>query len=279
MGGGERQVVQPISPAVGHTREVDDGDPGDAVDDGDHERIIALLEQALSRSGKALSNIEHRAVPAWRARTRGEHRWIVSVAVTVAIALQVSLPARLALPPWWLLPILGTALLIGLLLGSPTRIDHRSSVLRATSISLTIVLSLANAVSAGRLIGRVVRGTFGSNAVPLLVSGGAIWATNVVVFGLWFWELDRGGPAARAHAIRKYPDFLFPQMSSPEFAPVDWEPAFIDYLYLSFTNATAFSPTDVLPLARWAKMTMTLQSVVSLSTVALVIARAVNIFK
>ena len=143
--------------------------------------------------------------------------------------------------------------------------------MRAASIGLTVVLSLANAVSAGRLILRVVEGRFGSTAGPLLLSGGAIWATNVIVFGLWYWELDRGGPAARAHGVEDVPDFRSADDEPGSGAP-DWEPRFADYLYVSFTNATAFSPTDVLPMATWVKMTMMLQSVVSLSTVALVIA-------
>ena len=101
----------------------------------------------------------------------------------------------------------------------------------------------------------------------------------MIVFSLWYWDLDRGGPVARAHAMRAHPDFLFPQMASPELAPPDWEPLFVDYFYTSFTNATAFSPTDVMPLSRWAKLAMMLQSAVSLATLALVIARAVNILK
>jgi len=112
-----------------------------------------------------------------------------------------------------------------------------------------------------------------------LLTGAAIWLTNVLVFAFWYWDLDGGGPAQRAIGAGGYPAFLFAQMQSPEVAPDDWKPTFVDYLYLSFTNATAFSPTDVLPLARWAKLTMMLQSLVSLSTVALVIARAVNILK
>jgi uncharacterized membrane protein len=100
--------------------------------------------------------------------------------------------------------------------------------------------------------------------------------TNVIVFALWYWEWDRGGPLARAHGQHQYADFLFAQMQSPETASPDWEPMFLDYLYLSFTNSTAFSPTDVLPLSRWAKMLMMGQSSVSLVTVVLVVARAVN---
>ena len=202
---------------------------------------------------------------------------MVSLSVVAAIVLQLALPRKLALPPVWLLPAAGVSLLVGLLVVNPNRIDRRSRVIRSMSIGLTIVLSLANAASAARLIVNVVNGHMGTKATPLLWSGASIWSTNVIVFGLWFWELDRGGPAARAHGVHHYPDFLFPQMTSPEFAPADWEPQYVDYLYLSFTNATAFSPTDVLPMVRWAKMTMLLQSAVSLSTVALVIARAINI--
>ena len=113
----------------------------------------------------------------------------------------------------------------------------------------------------------------------MLRNGGAIWLTNVIVFALWYWEMDRGGPAARACGTHEYPDFLFTQMTAPELVAKDWEPAFLDYLYLSFTNATAFSPTDTLPLSRWAKMTMMFQSAVSLVTVALVVARAVNVLE
>ena len=111
----------------------------------------------------------------------------------------------------------------------------------------------------------------------LLASGASIWATNVIAFGLWYWEFDRGGPVRRAEGTAQHPDLMFPQMASPELAPPDWEPHFVDYLYMSFTNATAFSPTDVMPLARWAKMTMAVQSAVALLVGVLVIARAVNV--
>ncbi len=106
-----------------------------------------------------------------------------------------------------------------------------------------------------------------------------MWVTNVIAFALWYWEFDRGGPVHRAAGTVQHPDLMFPQMASPQLAAADWEPYFTDYLYLSFTNATAFSPTDVMPLARWAKMAMLVQSAVSLSIGALVIARAINILK
>jgi len=139
-------------------------------------------------------------------------------------------------------------------------------------------LSLFNGYSAERLIDHLLRGGE-SDATRLLLTGGAIWLTNVIAFSLWYWDFDRGGPVQRMLATKPYPDFQFPQMENPTLAPKDWEPFFIDYLYLSFTNALAFSPTDVMPLSRWAKLTMLLQSILSVLIVALVIARAVNILK
>ena len=152
-------------------------------------------------------------------------------------------------------------------------------LMKSGALALIAAISLANLWSAGHLIRGLIRHTEGSDAGTLLANGAAIYVTNIVAFGLWYWEFDRGGPVARARAERAYPDFLFPQMSNPELASPDWAPNFIDYLYVSFTNATAFSPTDVMPLSRWAKVLMGVQSAVSLTTVGLVIARAVNILK
>ena len=200
--------------------------------------------------------------------------------MAVAVALQFPLPDRLVLlRPAWLLPALEGLLLLGLVMANPRRINRESRAIRLLSLTLAALLSLANAWSVARLVTGLVHGTEGNTAGPLLVTGGAIWLTNVIVFGLWYWEFDRGGPVARANATRMYPDFLFVQMTSPNLAPPGWEPAFGDYLYLSFTNATAFSPTDVMPLSRWAKMGMTTQATVSIVTVALVVARAVNILR
>ena len=218
--------------------------------------------------------------PAWKRPTKGEARWQVAVAVAVAIALQFPLPGRLVLlHPAWLLPAVEGMLLLALVVVNPHRIDRESRAIRLAGLTLAAVISLANAWSVARLVIGLVNGTERGNAGPLLVTGGAIWLTNVIVFGLWYWEFDRGGPVARANATRMYPDFLFVQMTSPHLAPPDWEPAFSDYLYLSFTNAAAFSPTDVMPLSRWAKMAMTMQAAISIVTVALVVARAVNILR
>ena len=217
------------------------------------------------------------APPAWRRATPGEARWPVSLAMAVAIALQVALPNELSVASRFLLPAVEAVILIVLLALNPRRIDRVSRPLRSLGLALIAVASLANGYSAVVLISGLVNGTQGSSAGPLLTSGGAIYLTNVLVFALWYWELDRGGPASRSLALNVNPDFLFPQMGTPHVADPDWEPRFADYLYVSSTNATAFSPTDTMPLTRWAKMTMLLQSTIALVTIALVIARVVNI--
>jgi 5-methyltetrahydropteroyltriglutamate--homocysteine methyltransferase len=202
----------------------------------------------------------------------------------VAIALQLPIHGRLSLVhPDWVLPAVQGLLLIGLVAANPRRINRESKALRSLALGLAALLSVVNAYAAGMLVLEIVQGKAPSTAGPLLATGASIWLTNVVVFALWYWEFDQGGPVARALATkRRYPDFLFANMTvadDPDLCQKGWRPAFGDYLYLSFTNATAFSPTDTLPLSGWAKMAMTLQSVVSLVTVALVVARAVNILQ
>jgi hypothetical protein len=215
-------------------------------------------------------------LPAWLSRTKGEHRVPVALAIIVLITLQVNLASDLVFQPWYLMPALEVALLVVLLLASPTRITRESTMLRIVGLALVGVASVATLWSGFRLARGLIAGDVGDDAIELLVSAALVWFTNVIVAALWYWEFDRGGPAARANGRNPYPDFLFPQMTAPELARKDWEPTFPDYLYLSFTNTTAFSPTDILPLSRWAKMAMMLQSAGSLVLVALVIARGVN---
>ncbi len=240
---------------------------------------MSWVERLLDPSKSVVRSAHDHVGPAWRRVTRGEPRLPVSIAVVVAITLEATLPARVANQPRWVLPGISAALLIGIIATNPRRINRRSPALRAASLLLIAVMSAANIASAARLIFDLVNGEGLRDPTQLLLTGASIWLTNVIVFALWYWEFDRGGPVARAVAPRPYPDFLFPQMTSPDLAPEHWEPQFVDYLYTSFTNATAFSPTDVMPLSRWAKMTMLVQSAISLVTVALVIARAVNILK
>lgn len=212
--------------------------------------------------------------PAWRRATAGESRWAASIALLIAIACQMVLPVEFTTYRW-LVPAIELGMLVWSLLMNPNRIDRHSGALRRVNLALIGVLTLANARAAWGLVDHIVGGQ-ATNAGRLLVSGAAIWVTNMIAFALWYWEFDRGGPGRRSEGIREYPDFLFPQMQNPDLAPKDWEPSFVDYLYLSFTNATAFSPTDVLPMTQWAKLTMLAQSSVSFVTVILVVARAVN---
>jgi hypothetical protein len=253
-----------------------------------HERLDELqhvVAQRLEAAGMPATSLLHARIegghppqPAWRRRTEGEARWQVALCTAVAIALQVAVPDRLVLvSPSWVLPALEGVMLVCLIIANPHRINRQSRALRWFSLLLAALISLANAWSLYRLANGLVTGHQHWNAGPLLITGGAIWLTNVIVFGLWYWEFDRGGPVARALGSNPYPDFQFPQMVSPEMAPPHWEPQFADYLYLAFTNAAAFSPTDVMPLSRWAKLAMTLQSAISIVTVALIVARAVNI--
>jgi uncharacterized membrane protein len=242
----------------------------------EHLRQIERIAEPELTATRAVSS---RLEPAWQRATESEHRLPVALAVGLAIALQLVLPNRLVIHPQWLLPALEGALLVGLIFVNPTRISRTSATIRAASVALIVLISLANAWSSALLIKGIVNGTEGDNASVLLARGSSIYITNILVFSLWYWEWDRGGPVARARGLRPYPDFLFPQMTQPALAPPEWEPRYFDYLYVSFTNATAFSPTDVMPLSRWSKMLMLIQAAVSLLTLALVIARAVNILK
>ncbi|APA98932.1 DUF1345 domain-containing protein [Nocardia seriolae] len=218
-------------------------------------------------------------VPAWARRTAGESRWAATAAIIGILIVQFYLPQQYIAGPRWLVPGIGLLLLVMMVAASPVRLDREEIWLRRFSLLLMAVLGFALVWSVYHLVVGLVDGQVSNNAAGLLSSGGAIWLSNVLVFALWYWEFDRGGPAARAHARKPYPDFLWVQMQNPGLTDPEWEPEFPDYLYLSFTNATAFSPTDVMPMSRWAKTLMMVQSAVSLITVSLVIARAVNVLK
>jgi hypothetical protein len=247
----------------------------------DHlERAVGPeVRAAWGEEGRLATNAGARFRPTWQRAHEGEDRLPVGLVIVAAIGLQVALPSHLMFKPRWLLPALEGALLLAMVIANPRRINRTSTLLRSASIGLIALITLANGWSSGQLVYGLVQGTEGQAAAPLLISGASIYLTNIIVFALWYWDWDRGGPVARAQAVRQYPDFLFAQMTQNHLAPPDWVPTFLDYFYLSFTNATAFSPTDTLPLARWAKMLMLLQSSVALTTVALVVSRAVNILK
>jgi uncharacterized membrane protein len=222
------------------------------------------------------NDAERVLAPAWKRRTDGERRWSAGIAVAVMIALQWSLPEHLTFGPRWVLPVAEVVLAVVLVAANPLRMRRSTPTLRMLGLGLIAIASLGNAWSVGQLVRDIATGYDTGSAVELLTSGAGIYLVNVLSFAIWFWELDRGGPVDRANGIDPYPDFLFPPMTSPGMTPKDWEPEFLDYLYLAFTNATAFSPTDTLPLSRWAKFAMALESAIALVTAALVIAKAVN---
>jgi uncharacterized membrane protein len=214
---------------------------------------------------------------AWGIESRGEPRWPALLAILVAIALQLILPDSLirGLGNRALVPALEGSLIFVILITNPGHISRGESRLRVIGISLIALTTVTNVVSLIELLHALLYGSKAGGR-PLVYASVPIWLTNVIVFGLWYWELDRGGPAARLSPGHRQPDFLFPQMSTPGSSP-GWVPNFLDYFYTSFTNATAFSPTDTMPLTAWAKMLMMLQSLASLVTVAVVVSRAVNI--
>lgn len=218
-------------------------------------------------------------IPSWLKAREGETRWPSLVAVATAIAIQLALPERISFGPRWLLPTFEIALAAGLLAANPIRFQRESPLIRRASLLLVAVISVANGASAILLLRTLLQGKLSGGAAVLLADGGEVYVTNIIAFALWYWELDRGGPMARAAGRRQHPDLLFPQMTASWAASPDWRPTFPDYLYTSYTNATAFSPTDTMPLCRWAKMLMLVQSAIALVTAALVIARAVNIFQ
>jgi uncharacterized membrane protein len=211
-------------------------------------------------------------------RPRAERRIAATITVLVAMSLPLLLPAHLSPGVVWLLPILEGVFLVAILVVDPGRIDRRGLQVRWLSIALVAVLALAAAWGAGRLVWDLLHGDPQTkDATKLLVTGSLVWVQTIIAFAFVYWELDGGGPAERYFHPPAYPDLAFPQQMSPEVCPPGWSPVFVDYLYLSVTSAMAFSPTDVMPLARWAKLTMALESIISIVILSLVIANSVNL--
>jgi uncharacterized membrane protein len=207
---------------------------------------------------------------------KGDPTWPPQLAVAAAIALHLPLSEQVSIGSRWTMPAIEGVLLLALVILAPGRVSGHAGHRRTLSLLVTGFVTAANVVSLGLLVQRLVAGS----SVPggaLVGSGVLLWATTVLLFAVWLWELDRGGPAVRHLDSGAQPDLQFPQMENPQLAPEGWRPGFGDYLYTSLTNATAFSPTDVMPLTHSAKLVMALQSVTALATLGLVVARAVNV--
>ncbi len=202
----------------------------------------------------------------------------MALAVLVAIFLQAIAPRSGRHLPWWTFPVIELGLLIALLVLDPGRIDKRTRSTRIITLTLIAVMTLATLAGVIVLMIEILDVKyFYVTPYSLLGRGAALWVTNVIVFSFWFWMLDRGGPAERAAGTDIAPSFAFPENATPELVPDGWEPRYHDYLYLAFTNATAFSPTDTLPLQAWAKMALMAESIISLATAIMVVARAINV--
>ena len=234
------------------------------------------VEEFVRRAELLASSAELR-IPSWLRPGDPENRMPVLMALIMAIALQLAIPKSYTVVPRWPLIAMEILLVVVLVGLNPLRLSRQTTFGTWASYVLLAAITIDNSLSALILDIRILSGEVSNKAAVLLGSGGAIYVTNVIVFGIWYWELDRGGPFARRQGSRPYPDFMFPQMTERELAPPNWRPEFFDYLYVSITNVVAFSPTDTMPMTRRAKAMMTVQAMVSFTTLALVIARAVNV--
>ena len=204
--------------------------------------------------------------------------WPAQLTVLAAILLSYNLPDSLTIRQTWLIPAIESVLFVALVASTPWVPAHRHRERRRVAMSLIGLVSLSNLVNLALLVHVLLHGkqtnTLGEQ---LLLAGVEIWVTNVLLFTVWYWELDRGGPIARRREQCPPPDFLFANMTDPGLGGLEWRAGYVDYLYTSFTNATAFSPTDTMPLTAQAKLLMLVQSLASLITIGMVFARAINI--
>lgn len=199
------------------------------------------------------------------------------MALLTCVALYVVLPSRLVVGPRWLLPILVALPLLPL---SARRHRHpdESAWIRRVVLVLIAIVTVANITSAGLLVHRLLSSNV-SQGTQLIYSAVSIWLTNVIIFGVWFWEIDRGGPHLRSGDDELWPDIQFPQMSEPDLVKGEWRPHFFDYLYTSFANGTSFAPADAMPLTLRLKVLFASEAAVSLVAIVVVGARAINILR
>jgi hypothetical protein len=217
---------------------------------------------------KLFANKHHAIDPVWHAQ----------VAMLAAIALQIALPDHFSPGSRFMTPIIEVLLVLALGITTPKERIFRSIARRINAVLLIAITSIANAYSLSMVASQLLKGVHATtNGKELILVALNIYLTNIIIFGLWYWEVDGGGPGERARIAKYEQDFLFPQHQNETYKHPEWKPTFVDYLYVSATNAMAFSPTDTMPLSRRAKILMLLQATVSLVAIALVAARAINI--
>jgi uncharacterized membrane protein len=213
-----------------------------------------------------------------RAGTKPEHRWPTAVAIALALSCYVLLPPPLPFLPGWVVAAVGVAALLPLVVLNPRRLGRETTWSRALGVGIALGLALVNQLYIVQVLDSLLNGR--GVGVTVVYVAGAIWASNVIAFGVVFWEIDRGGPFARRfEGVRDNApqDFRFPQQDGSPGTDPNWQPEFFDYLYFSLSSMMAFSPTDVMPLTRRAKALMAYESLTGFVLLALVIARAVNI--
>jgi hypothetical protein len=209
---------------------------------------------------------------------RDESRWPPAFAIILVLFLMATLPGHVTALPVWVSYLAALAVLVPMAVVALTARNTLWLGIERTIIILLASAYVANTIAElADMIGVITLHPSGNNAFSLLSSSVAIWVANVLMFSLLYWQIDRGGPHARASKSSAKPDWVFPQPATPEDLPPDWRPLFLDYLYLGYNTATAFSPTDALPLTRRAKMLMMIESTISLLTMVIIVARAINI--
>jgi hypothetical protein len=209
---------------------------------------------------------------------RDESRWPPALVIVVVLLLLAALPGHVYVLPIWVSYLAALAVLVPMAAVALTRENTLWLGIERMMIILLAVAYVANTIAElADMIGAITLRPSSGNAFSLLSSSVAIWVANVLTFSLLYWQIDQGGPYARASKSTQKPDWVFPQPATPEDLPPDWRPLFLDYLYLGYNTATAFSPTDALPLTHRAKMLMMIESTISLLTMVIILARAINV--
>ena len=273
--GNQREVTATMDAARALIAEADAGERAPAAAPAESIVLQWWARRRESASRKPIAKAE-----VARTGIGTEKPWPLVGALAVAIVVPLLLPARFSLGPSWIVPAIITLLLAAIIVADRARTARRPVVVRVLSLTLMVVLvAEAAGVTIRLVIDLVEGGPETNNATDLLGVGFGVWLYTILAFAFLYWVLDGGGPDTRLWTPPAYPHLAFPEQLNPIVAAPGWRPQFFDYLYLGFTNATAFSPTDVMPLARWAKAAMTMQATASLAILGLVIARAVNILQ